>query len=82
MECNDSEETNEELRKDFFINAGSTFYTVDEAKSIECFNKGVFCFVKEAFVDELTARNYLAEKGFGGIIYNPANIPTTVEPNG
>jgi hypothetical protein len=64
---------------DFFENMGRTIWTVDEAKSIECFHEGKFCFVGEAFADELTARKYLTDR-FGGIIYNPANIPTTVDP--
>ena len=82
MECNNTPKTNKELRADFFHNKGTTFWTVDEAKSIECFQKEQFCFVEEAFVDEQTATAYLNQKGFGGLVYNPAGICKLITPNG
>jgi hypothetical protein len=74
--CNHQEETQREI----IFNKGMTVWTVDEAKSLECFHKEEFCFVDCAFADEETAVNYLKER-FGGLVYNPANIPTKVYPN-
>jgi hypothetical protein len=62
-----------------FWNKGQTIWTVDEAKSLECFNKEQYCFVDEAFADEETATKYLSDR-FGGVLYNPANIPTVINP--
>jgi hypothetical protein len=60
-------------------NVGKTYWTADEARSLECYNKGKFCFVEKAFADRETAKNYL-EARFGGIIYNPADEPETIPP--
>lgn len=71
----------EDLEPDseIFWNKGSSFWMVEAAKSIECFNKGHFYIVKEAFTDEETATCYLKER-YGGEVIGPGGITKLIEP--
>jgi hypothetical protein len=66
-------------RTTLLSNAQNLYWTADEAKSKECFEKKELCFVEQSFADRLTAVKYL-EARFGGVVYSPGNEPETINP--
>lgn len=61
------------------LNLGKLYWTVDEAKSEECFNKKEYCPVPTAFADRVTAELYLEDR-FGGLLYPPNSEESELIP--